>query len=249
MFDLKGKTVVVTGAARGIGRGIALAMASAGADVVVSDLTLPECEQVVQEIKSRGKRALAVKTDVSRKQEVEALVNSTVKEFGKLDVMVNNAGIYPMKPFLELDEALLDKVLAVNVKGVMFGMQAAAKQFVAQKKGGRIINVSSIAAQKGYQALAHYCATKGAVSAATRAVALELAPYKINVNAIAPGVIETPGVEKGIDENTRKQLALGIPVGRIGKPEDIAALAVFLASDESSFMTGTVVVSDGGQTA
>ena len=247
VFDLKGKVVVVTGAANGIGRGIALAMADAGADVVVSDLALIECEAVAKEIKVKGRRALAVQADVSKKADVENLVESAAEKMGRVDVMVNNAGIYPFKAFVEMDEAFLDKVLAVNLKGALFGCQAAAKRMIAQGGGGRIINVSSIASVIGYANLVHYCASKGGVTAATRAIALELAPHKITVNAIAPGAVQTPGVG-AIDEKTLGQILQTIPIGRIGKPEDIAAAAVFLASDEAGYVTGAILVSDGGST-
>lgn len=247
MFSLKGKVVVVTGAAKGIGKGIALAMAEAGADVVVSDLALSDCEAVAKEIKGKGRRALAVKADVSKKADVENLVESAAKKLGRVDVMVNNAGIFPFKPFAEMDEAFLDKVLAVNLKGVLFGCQAAGKQMAKQGKGGRIINISSIASLVGYAGLVHYCASKGGVTAATRAMALELAPHKITVNAIAPGAVQTPGIG-AVDEKMLKQIVQTIPIGRIGEPEDIAAAAVFLASDEAGYVTGAVLVSDGGTT-
>jgi len=245
MFGLKGKTAVVTGAAKGIGKGVALAMAAQGASVVVSDLSEGDCQAVVKEIEAKGGKAMAFKADVGRKAEVDALVAAAAAKFGGVDIMVNNAGIYPFKPFAEMDEALLEKVLAINLKGTLYGCQAAGRQMAKQGRGGRIINIASVAGLIGYSGLAHYCASKGGVIAATRAIALEFASHKITVNAIAPGPIQTPGVG-AVDEKMLKQILQTIPAGRMGQPEDIAAAAVFLASDEAGFVTGAVLVSDGG---
>ncbi|OIO27476.1 hypothetical protein AUJ16_03200, partial [Candidatus Micrarchaeota archaeon CG1_02_60_51] len=216
-----------------------------GASVVVSDLSEGDCQAVVKEIEAKGGKAMAFKADVGRKAEVDALVAAAAAKFGGVDIMVNNAGIYPFKPFAEMDEALLEKVLAVNLKGTLYGCQAAGRQMAKQGRGGRIINTASIAGLIGYSGLAHYCASKGGVIAATRAIALEFAPLKITVNAIAPGPIQTPGVGE-VDEKMLKQILQTIPAGRMGQPEDIAAAAVFLASDEAGFVTGAVLVSDGG---
>jgi len=242
--DLNGKVAIVTGSARGIGYGIAIALAEEGCNVVVSDLNENDCAKVVTEIENIGSKALAVKCDVSKKADVDNLISSAVKKFGKLDILVNNAGIFPFKPFLQMTEADWDKVLNVNLKSVFMCSQAAAKEM---KNGGKIISISSIAAFVGFEGLTHYCATKGGINAMTRAMALELGPQKINVNAIAPGAIDTPGA-KMTDENMMKQTIAAIPWKRMGIPEDIANAVVFLASDKADYITGQTIIVDGGYT-
>jgi len=249
LFDLSGKVAIVTGARRGIGKGIALALAQAGADVVVSDINLEDCQKVVEEIEGLGRRGLAVKCDVTQKLEVDGMIQKTVEEFGKVDILVNNAGIVEFKPFLELTEEDWDKVLAVNLKGYFLCAQAAAREMVKQK-WGRIINIASIASGQvgvGFPQIAHYCASKGGIVALTEALALELSPLGINVNAIGPGVIETD-MTKGMlsDEKTKQGILLRTPKGRVGQPRDIGAAAVFLASDEADYVTGATLFVDGG---
>jgi 3-oxoacyl-[acyl-carrier protein] reductase len=244
-MKLKNKTAIVTGAGRGIGRGIAIALAKEGCDLVVSDINQEDCEKVAEEIKKLGVKSLAVKCDVSNKKEVEELFKETTKEFGKLDILVNNAGIFPFVPFKDMQEADWDKVLNVNLKSVFLCSQEAAK---IMTEGGRIINISSIASFIGFEGLVHYCASKGAINSMIRALALELAPQKITVNAVAPGAIETPGASKGSTEETKKQTIAAIPLARMGKPEDIANAVLFLASDESSYITGQTIIVDGGWT-
>ncbi|HTW96921.1 MAG TPA: SDR family NAD(P)-dependent oxidoreductase [Candidatus Methylomirabilis sp.] len=242
---LKNKIAIVTGARQGIGKGIALALAQEGCQVVVSDINQEDCQKVVEEIAKMGAKGLAVKCDVSQKADVDELISATVKEFGGLDIMVNNAGIYPFKPFAEMTEADWDKVMSINLKSVFLGTQAAAK---AMKDGGRIVSISSIASLIGFPGLAHYCASKGGINGFVRAVALELAGQKITVNAIAPGAIETPGASVGMNEEVKKQTVAGIPLGRMGTPDDIAQAVVFLASERASYITGQVIVVDGGWT-
>ena len=242
-MQLKNKVVIVTGARQGIGYGIALVLAKEGCNVVVSDLDQKGCEDVVKKIESLGAKALAIKCDVSKKEEVGNLINKSVETFGKLDILVNNAGIYPFKPFLEMTEEDWDTVLNVNLKSVFLCSQAAVK---VMKEGAKIINISSIAALVGFPALSHYCASKGGVSSMTRSLALELAPQKINVNAVAPGAVDTPGA-KSTKEITKQTIA-AIPLKRMGVPEDIANTVVFLASDESNYITGQTIVVDGGWT-
>ncbi|MCL4382466.1 MAG: 3-oxoacyl-ACP reductase FabG [Patescibacteria group bacterium] len=251
MFDLSGKKVLVTGGSRGIGRGICLAMAKVGADVAVNYAASEnEAEQVIQEIKKMGRQAITIRADVSQKKEVEFMVDEVTKQFSKIDILVNNAGILSYAPFLEMTEETWDKMIAVNLKGQFLVAQAAAKQMVKQGKGGRIINIASIASGQigtGFPNLAHYCATKGGIIAMTEAMALELSPQKINVNAIAPGVIETDMTKTiTMDEKAKQGMLLRIPKGRMGKPEDIAAMAVFLASDEADYCTGATFYVDGG---
>ncbi|MDP3052432.1 MAG: SDR family NAD(P)-dependent oxidoreductase [bacterium] len=244
-MDLKNKVAIVTGARRGIGKGIVMALAKEGCNVVVSDINEEECEIVVGEIEKIGVEGLAVKCDVSRKEEVDNLIKKAVEKFGKLDILVNNAGIFPFTPFLKMTEADWDKVLNINLKSVFMCSQEAVKMM---KDGGKIISISSIAAFIGFEGLTHYCASKGGISAFTRALALELASKKINVNAVAPGVINTPGVSEVFNDEVKKQTIAVIPWQRMGLPEDIANAVVFLASDKADYITGQTIVVDGGYT-
>jgi NAD(P)-dependent dehydrogenase (short-subunit alcohol dehydrogenase family) len=245
MFDLSGKVAIVTGARRGIGKGIALKLAEAGADVVVSDISLEDCQKVVEEM---GK-GLAVKCDVTKKSEVEEMVGKTVEKFGKVDILVNNAGIAPTKPFLEITEGDWDKVLDINLKGYFLCAQAAAREMV-KNGSGKIVNTASVAmgqAGVGFPNLAHYCASKGGVAALTEELCLELTPQGINVNAVAPGVIETAMSEPILtDPKVKEGLLARIPKKRVGQPEDVAAAVVFLASDEADYISGVVLPVDGG---
>lgn len=246
MFNLKNKVAIVTGSRRGIGKGIAEKLAEAGANVVISDIDQKECETVAKDVTKKFKvKTLAVKCDVSSKKEVDSLIKKTVEKFGKLDILVNNAGIFPFVQFDKMKESDWDKVLNVNLKSVFLCSQAAAK---VMKKGSKIVSISSIASFLGFVGLTHYCASKGGMNGMTRALALELAPKKINVNAVAPGAIDTPGASKASTEESRKQTIAAIPWARMGKPDDIANAVVFLASDESDYITGQVIVVDGGWT-
>lgn len=249
MSNLKNKVVIITGARRGMGKADALLLAKEGAKVVVSDISQEECEKVVAEIEKEGGKAMAVKCDVSKKEEVEALVRAVINKWGKVDILVNNAGICEFKPFLELTEADWDKTLDINLKGYFLCAQACARE-MAKQKSGVIINIASIAMGQqgvGMPAIVHYCATKGGVAAMTEALAVELAPYNIRVNAIAPGAIDTPMVrEAGLDAKAVEGLLTRVPLKRMGKPEEIADAVKFLASDSSSYMTGATIVVDGG---
>ena len=238
-----GKTAVVTGAGVGIGRGIALEMAKTGYNVVVADLNGENAKQVTEEIVHLGAKSIAIKCDISKSEEVADLFTQTAKEFGRVDVLVNNAGIYPFTPFEQIQESDWDKVMNVNMKGVFFCTKEAIK---TMPEGGRIINISSIASIQGFSGLVHYCASKGGVNGMIRALALELAPKKITVNVVAPGAIRTPGAQSG--EEAEKQTVAVVPLKRMGEPEDIANAVVFLASEKSSYITGQVIVVDGGWT-
>jgi len=240
---LKGKISIVTGAGQGIGQGIAQVLAKEGANVVVADLNLENAEKVAAEVNSSGGKAIAVKCDVSQKSEVDRLIEKTISEFGQLDILVNNAGIYPYKPFLEMTEEEWDKVITINLKSTFLCTQAAA---LKMKEGSKIVTISSIAAFVGFEGLAHYCATKGGINSSIRAIALELAKKKINVNAVAPGAIKTPG--ETMDNETEKQTIAMIPATRIGQPEDIANAVAFLASDKADYITGQTLIVDGGWT-
>lgn len=250
IFDLSGKSAIITGARRGIGKGIATALAEAGADILVSDIDLADCEAVCAEITEKtSRKAIPFKCDVTKKDEVEQMVAKAVAEFGKLDILVNNAGIAPFKPFLELIEDDWDRVLDINLKGQFLCAQAAVREMV-KNSWGRIINITSIASGQvgaGFASIAHYCASKGGVTGMTEALAVELAPLGIRVNAVGPGVIETPmTVDTLADERTRQGMLARTVVGRFGKPNDIGAAAVYLASDEADFVTGVTLFVDGG---
>lgn len=248
-MDLKGKIVIITGAQRGMGKSHAIKFATAGAKVVVSDISLEGCQKVVEEIKKDGGEAMAIKCDVSKKAEVDEMVKKTVEKFGKVDVLVNNAGICQFKPFLELTEEEWDRTLNINLKGYFLCAQAAAKEMVKQKSG-TIINIASIAMGQvgvGFLTLAHYTASKGGIVGMTETLALELAPYNIRVNAIAPGAIDTPMVDPlKSDKKTMDATLARIPMHRMGHPEEVSNLVLFLASEDSSYMTGSIVVIDGG---
>ncbi|MBU1204876.1 MAG: 3-oxoacyl-ACP reductase FabG [Nanoarchaeota archaeon] len=245
-MDLKNKIAIVTGSRRGIGKAIVLALAKAGAHVVVSDINLDDCNKVVEEIKAIGKEGLAVKADVSNNEDIKQMVESTVKRFGKIDILVNNAGIYMQKSLTDSTEQDFDRILDINLKGVFLCSKAVVPEMIKQGKG-KIINITSIAGQVGFANSSAYCASKGAIINITRELALELAQYKINVNAIGPGVIETPMTKNLLeDKATKETLLANIPLNRIGKPEDIANAALFLASNKADYITGITLFVDGG---
>lgn len=244
-MQLEEKVALVTGAATGIGEAIARAYGAAGAKVTIDYLhRREEAQQICQEIGSG--RATAIQADVSRLQDIARMVQQTVETFGRLDILVNNAGIEVPTPFLEVTEAQWDKQLAVDLKGPFFMAQAAARQMVKQRKG-KIINISSVHEDQPMPGNAPYCAAKGGLRMLTRTLADELAPYQINVVGIGPGAIATPINQKTLNDPQKVQTLLNsIPLGRIGKPEDVAALAVWLASDASDYVTGTTFFIDGG---
>ncbi len=237
------KTAVVTGAGAGIGRGIVLTLAKEGYNLVCADLNEENCQETAAEIEKQGAEALAVKCDVSSAADVAQLFSQTAEKFGKVDVLVNNAGIYPFVEFEKMGESDWNKVINVNLKSIFLCSKEAVK---TMPEGGRIINISSIASVIGFSSLVHYCASKGGVNGFVRALALELAPKNITVNAVAPGAIETPGAQ--MDEETKKQTVSAIPLGRIGQPEDIANAVLFLASEKTGYVTGQMIVVDGGWT-
>jgi len=249
MLDLKNKVAIITGARRGMGRAHALALAKADAKVVVSDISQEDCEIVVGEIKKAGGEALAVKCDVSKKQEVDNMVKAAVGKWGRVYILVNNAGICQFKPFLEITEEEWDRTIDINLKGYFLCAQAASREMVKQKSGA-IVNIASIAMGQmgvGFATLAHYSASKGGIVAMTETMAIELGPYNIRVNAIAPGVIDTPMVDPlKSDPKTMEGTLTRVPLHRMGKPEEVSNLVLFLASDASSYMTGSTVVIDGG---
>ncbi len=244
MFE--NKIAIVTGAAKGIGYGIALDLAKNGASVVLADFDQTANEKSATEISEKtGAKTLAVQCDVSKKEYIDNLIKTTMEKFGAVDILVNNAGVYPFKPFLEMTESDWDKVIDINLKSVFLASQAAAK---VMKGGSKIVQISSIASLVGFEGLTHYCASKGGINGMIRAMALELASRKINVNAVAPGAIETPGAGGALEGEQMKQTLAAIPWKRVGQPADIAAAVTFLASPAADYITGQVIVVDGGWT-
>jgi len=251
MGSLEKKVAIVTGGGTGIGRSIALEFAKEGASVVICGRRETNLEKVAEEIKALGKRSLAIVTDVSVKSQVQGMVKQTVDSLGSIDILVNNSGIIHSAPLVEMAETEWDEVIDINLKGVFLCMQAVAPYMMKQKHG-KIINISSVCGQGG--ALgdgAPYCASKAGVILLTKVAAWELGQYNINVNDIAPGLVLTPMSNQG---KTKEEFAQfleerkkGILLHRVGKPEDIARTAVFLASEDSSFMTGQTVTMDGGR--
>lgn len=239
----KKKTAIVTGAGQGIGYGIALALAKHDCNVVICDLDKKVCEKVATKIKKTGAKTLALSCDVSQKDQVDDLIKKTIEKFKTIDILINNAGIFPKKDFSQIKEADWDQVLQVNLKSMFLCSQACVKKMKAKAK---IINISSIASLIGFKGFVHYCASKGGVNSFTRALALELADKKINVNAVAPGAIKTPGAS--MTKKQEEQTSATIPLKRVGTAKDIAGAVVFLASDQADYITGQVLVVDGGWT-
>jgi len=251
MKRLEGKVAIVTGSDRGIGKGIAVAFAKEGCKVVVnSHKDSRDAYDTVNEIKNLGSDAVFIVADVSKEKDAKNLVEKAANKFGNLDILVNNAGILVSGTVTDLAEKDWDRQMDVNLKGVFLCTKYAVQQMTKQGKGGRIINISSIAGLVGFPGISAYCASKGGVTELTREVALDCARYGITVNAINPGVIATD-MTKGMldDPATKKMFMENTPIGRVGQPEDIGNAAVFLALDESSFITGHNLVVDGGWTA
>ncbi len=248
LLNLGGATAIVTGGAMGIGLGIARRLHEAGAAVVIADLDLVAASTAADALNAaRPGSAAALQVDVSDEDSVEAMVDATAERFGALNVLVNNAGIFPMLPLAQLDLATFKHVIDVNLTGLYLCTKAAAARMIAQGKGGRIVNVTSIdALHPSMVGLAHYDASKHGAWGFTKNIALELAPHGIRVNAIAPGGIRTPGVGE-MDQATLAGFEAMIPMGRMGEPDDIGRVAVFLASELSCYMTGAQVVVDGGR--
>jgi 3-oxoacyl-[acyl-carrier protein] reductase len=244
---LSGKVAVVTGASKGIGAAIAKALAAEGAAIVVNySSSKADGEKVVQEITGNGGKAIAVQANLSKREDIERLFAETKKAFGKLDILVNNAGVYEFAPLENITMEHYNKQFNLNVLGVLLASQAAAKMFDGD--GGSIINLSSIVSTMAVPQSAVYSASKAAVDAITRSLAAELGSRRIRVNAIRPGMVETEGLHStGISESDmRKQIEAQTPLGRIGQPQDIASAAVFLASNDSAWITGETFLISGG---
>lgn len=256
LIDLTGKTAIVTGAV-GIGYGIAYRLAEAGANVMIATRNEAEGKESADKLAAMGFRVKSVRADVSSEEDVKHMVSETVSAYGSVDILVNNAGIYPAIPVMQMSLADFDRVLSINLKGVFLCTKYVSDQMIKQGRGGKIINVTSIdALHPSSVGLAHYDASKHGVWGFTKNAALELAPYKIWINAIAPGGILTPGAQKmlgaaptpeGVDMTKMLDAFLSkIPMHRMGDPDDIGKVALFLASELSSYMTGSQVVVDGG---
>lgn len=256
LFDLTGKAAIVTGGAKGIGQAIAFRLSEAGAGVMIADIDVEAAGKTVAKIKEKGGNAAFVSADARSATDAENVVSATLEKFGTLDLLINNAGIFPLSPVFETSEELWNQVLDINLKGVFLYSQVAAKEMAQAEDGGKIINLASVDAIKPTGMLAHYNASKGGVLMLTKALALELAPLNIRVNAVAPGGINTPGVQGfwsnipetvGIDtEEAVAEFLKRVPLGRTGEPDDIAKVVLFLASGASDYMTGEIMVVDGG---
>jgi 3-oxoacyl-[acyl-carrier protein] reductase len=247
MSDLAGKVAVVTGASKGIGASIAKELAAAGAAVVVNYASAKDdAERVVASIKQKGGKAVAVQGDVSKEADVKRLFAETTKAFGAVDVLVNNAGVYAFQAIEDLAEAEYRRQFDINVLGPLLATKEAVAHF--NGKGGSVINVSSVVSTKAFPTASVYSGTKGALDAVTRSLAAELGPRKIRVNTIAPGGVDTEGAQTlgMIGSDLEKQLVASTPLGRIGQPSDIGKIAVFLASDQSGWVTGERIVAAGG---
>ncbi len=249
-FDLTGKTAIVTGGATGIGRAIAAGIAEAGANVVICGRELQKCTQACREIEATtGSKTHASCCDVSKKREVEALVRSTAERFGRIDILVNNAGTTSTYPILDLPEEEWDRVMDINLKGPFLCSQAVGR-VMAKDGGGVIINIGSQLGDAARPNKAHYVSSKGGIKMLTKALAIDLAPYGIRVNNVAPGPVETELAKPALsDPALRSAMLARLPFGRLGRPEDIAGAVVFLASDASSFITGATIYVDGGYLA
>lgn len=255
-MSVKGKVILVTGASQGIGRGIALRLAKDGADIALVDIKADKLQAVAREVEALGVKATTFVADVSKRDEVYAAVDHAEKELGGFDVIVNNAGIAQVKPLADVTPEDLDRIFRINVDGVVWGIQAAAAKFKTRGHKGKIINASSIAGHDGFAMLGVYSATKFAVRALTQAAAKEYASAGITVNAYCPGIVgtdmwveiderfsELTGAPKG---ETYKKYVEGIALGRAQTPEDVAALVAFLSSDDSDYITGQAILTDGG---
>jgi 3-oxoacyl-[acyl-carrier protein] reductase len=247
-MKLSGKVALVTGASSGIGKAIALYLAEEGADVAINyHSNLEEAEEVVRQVKSMGKRAIAVKADVSSSAEVKEMFSKVISEFSSLDILINNAGIGNLMPAVSMTDDVWNIMLGIHLYGTMNCTREALK-IMLSKKAGKIINIASICGMTGCLGAAHYSAAKGGIIGYTHAVSREVISQGINVNAIAPGYIDTPLLVKGgLTDEMLKLLLAEIPIGRLGKPREIASLAAYLASDDANFIVGQVISPNGGQ--
>jgi len=241
---LKGKVALVTGAAQGIGRAVALLLARNGADIAVSDINLEKAEETAKEIELIGPRAMAIRVDVAQFNDVERMVEAILEKFGKVDILVNNAGVTRDKLILRMTEEDWDVVLNINLKGT-FNCTKAVVRNMAKQRSGKIVSIASVVGEMGNAGQVNYSASKAGVIGLTKTIAREFAQRGINVNAIAPGYIETPMTEV-LPEKVKEDLKRLIPMERLGKPEDVAEAVLFLVSEESNYITGHVLNVNGG---
>lgn len=246
-FDLTGQIALVTGAARGIGRACAIALAEAGADIALGLRDIATGGELVAHIRGLGRRVLPLQLDVLHRTQITAAVGEAVRHFGRIDILVNNAGIGPPRRAEEVSEEDFDRTVAVNLKGTFFVSQEVGRVMIAQKTGGRIVMLSS---QAGFVALpteSIYCMTKAGIAHLTKCLALEWGPHRINVNGVAPTFVRTPGTVKWLENDAfRTALLAKIPLGRVGEPVDVAGAVVFLASPAAAMITGATLLIDGG---
>jgi glucose 1-dehydrogenase len=247
-MTLKGKVAIVTGGNSGIGKAIALALAGAGANIVIDYVANEEAtEELERQVAALGDQSIGVQADVSKVSDLQMLIDRTVKEMGRLDVMVNNAGIETRTSVLETTEAQYEKVMEINLKSAFFGTQLAAKQMIAQGGGGRIINISSVHEDWPMPGNAPYCLSKGGMRMLTRQAGMELGPHNIQVVGVGPGAVATPINTSTLEDPEKmKVLDAAIPLGRMAQPEEIGSVVAFLASDAASYLNATTVFADGG---
>ncbi len=243
-MNLKERVALVTGGAQGIGRAVALTLARNGADVVISDVNQEKAEQTAAEISGLGRRSMALKADVAREDDVEKMVEAVLERFGRIDILVNNAGIARDKLILRMSEGDWDAVLNVNLKGT-FNCTKTVLKYMSRQRSGKIVNIASVVGEMGNAGQANYAASKAGVIGLTKTVAREFAQRGINVNAVAPGYIQTSMTE-AIPEKAKEELKRMIPMERLGTPEDVAEAVLFLVSDVSSYITGQVLNVNGG---
>ena len=246
---IDGKVAIVTGASRGLGRAMALALAEAGSDCVLASRSLPDLEAVAHEIEAMGRNALALRADVTRFEDMEKLASAARQHFGRIDILVNNAGVAIVKRFIEITGEEWSRILDTNLNGVVNGCRAVGPYLIAQNSG-KVINVTSSAAARALPGYSAYSVTKAAVISLTKSLAVEWARHNVQVNAIGPGWFVTPMNEMAFaDEKIRERLLRDVPARRTGKPEELGPLVVYLASPASDFMTGETIFIDGGSTA
>ncbi len=243
-LELERKVALITGGAQGIGKAIALLLAKKGADIVVSDVNLEKAEETAREVEAIGRRAMAIRADVANANDVEHMVEAILERYGQIDILVNNAGIAKDKLILRMTEEEWDAVLNVNLKGTFHCIKAVVRHMSKQRKG-KIVNIASVVGEMGNAGQANYSASKAGVIGLTKTIAREFAQRGVNVNAIAPGYIETPMTEV-LPERAKEELRRMIPMERLGRPEDVAEAVLFLVSEASSYITGQVLNVNGG---